>query len=95
VSLRYFGAWAWSLSGCLCTGRDSCRVSWAGVWLAIDGFAYVMLSLTSVLLPPYYKNVYVISQAALLGEVAFMLWLVIKGARPPALEAAALSSAAA
>jgi hypothetical protein len=36
-----------------------------------------------------------ISQPALFGEVALMLWLFIKGARPPALDATALSSAAA
>jgi hypothetical protein len=29
----------------------------------------------------------------LFGEIALMLWLVIKGARPPALDAAASSSA--
>jgi hypothetical protein len=35
------------------------------------------------------------SKPAFFGELAFMLWLVIKGAEPPALDAAALSSAAA
>ncbi|HYK50976.1 MAG TPA: DUF4386 domain-containing protein [Terriglobales bacterium] len=53
-----------------------------GVWLAIDGFAYVIMSLTSVLLPQYSEKVFIISQPALFGEVAFMSWLVIKGARP-------------
>ena len=66
-----------------------------GVWLTIDGFAYVILSLTSVLSPQYYGKVFTYAQPAFFGEVAFMLWLVIRGARPPALEAAALSSAAA
>lgn len=31
---------------------------------------------------------------ALIGEMAFMLWLVIKGAKPPALDATTPSSAA-
>ena len=66
-----------------------------GVWLAIDGFAYVILSLTSVLVPQYNQKVYTISQPALFGEVAFMLWLVTKGARPPSLDAPVLSSAVA
>jgi len=35
------------------------------------------------------------AQPAFFGEIALMLWLVIKGAKPPALDAAALSSAAA
>ena len=63
-----------------------------GVWLALDGFAYVIMSLTSVLLPQYYDRVSTYAQPASFGEVAFMLWLVIKGARAPALDATALSS---
>ena len=65
-----------------------------GVWLAIDGFAYVVLSLTSLLLPQYLHKVSIYSQPAVFGELAFMFWLVIKGAKPPALHAAASSSAA-
>ncbi len=65
-----------------------------GVWLAIDGFAYVVLSLTSLLLPQNLHKVSIYSQPALFGELAFMFWLLIKGARPPALDAAASSSAA-
>jgi hypothetical protein len=53
-----------------------------GVWLAIDGFAYLIMSLTSILLPQYSEKVFIISQPALFGEVAFMSWLVIKGAGP-------------
>jgi Domain of unknown function (DUF4386) len=64
-----------------------------GVWLAVGGFANVILSLTGLLLPQYQDKVFTYSQPAFFGEVAFMLWLVIKGARPPALDATALSSA--
>ena len=35
------------------------------------------------------------SQPAVLGEVVFMFWLLIRGARPPALAATAALSAAA
>ena len=66
-----------------------------GVWLAIDGFAYVIMSLTVVLSPQYSDKVSTYAQPALFGEVAFMLWLLIKGAKPPALDATALSSAVA
>ncbi len=65
-----------------------------GVWLVINGFAYVILSFTGLLLPQYQNKVFIISQPALFGELALMLWLVIKGAKPPALDAAASSSAA-
>jgi hypothetical protein len=46
-----------------------------------------------VLLPEYLDQLDTYSQPAFFGEIAFMLWLVIKGARPPALDAAASSSA--
>jgi hypothetical protein len=50
--------------------------------------------LTSVLLPQYSDKVSTYSQPAFFGEVAFMLWLVIKGAKPPALDATASLPAA-
>jgi hypothetical protein len=49
--------------------------------------------LTGVLLPQVQDKVDAYSQPAFFGEIALMLWLVIKGARPPALHATALSSA--
>jgi hypothetical protein len=55
-----------------------------GVWLALGGLAYVTLSLTGELLPQYQDKVFTYAQPAFLGELAIMLWLVIKGARPPA-----------
>jgi hypothetical protein len=66
-----------------------------GVWLVINGFAYVLMSFTGVLLPQYQDKVFVFSQPALFAELSLMLWLVIKGARPQPLDAVALSSAAA
>jgi len=65
-----------------------------GVWLTINGYAWVILSLTGVLSPQYYGKVFSYSQPAAFGEVAFMLWLLIKGAKPPAPDAAAQLSAA-
>jgi hypothetical protein len=65
-----------------------------GVWLAINGFAYVVLSFTGILLPQYQNKVFIYAQPAFFAEIALMLWLVIKGAKPPALNAAALSPAA-
>src|SRR6266404_3950444 len=65
-----------------------------GVWLVINGIAYVVLSFTGILLPQYQNKVFLYCQPAFFAEIALMLWLVIKGAKPPALDAAALSSAA-
>jgi len=65
-----------------------------GVWLIINGFAYLPISLTGLLLPQYENRVFNIAFPAVLGEMAIMLWLLIKGAKPQPLDAAASSSAA-
>jgi hypothetical protein len=75
----FWGLWLFPLA--LLVYRSRFLPRFLGVWLAIDGFAYVILSLTGVVLPQYYDKVFTYSQPAVFGEVAFMLWLVIKGAR--------------
>jgi hypothetical protein len=55
-----------------------------GVWLIINGMAYVILCVTGILFPEYQNKVFLYSQPALFGELAIMLWLVIKGANPAA-----------
>lgn len=60
-----------------------------GVWLIINGLAYVIISFTGLLLPQYYNVVFNRAFPALLGEMALMLWLVIKGAKPQTLDAGA------
>src|SRR4029077_4573125 len=87
----FFGLWLLPLA--LLVYRSRFLPRFLGVWLAIDGFAWVILSLTGVLLPQYYDKVFTYCQPASFGEVALMLWLVIRGAKPPALEATGLSSA--
>src|SRR5437667_39566 len=57
-----------------------------GLWLIINGVAYVVLSFTGLFFPDYQDKVFIFSQPALFGELAIMLWLVIKGANPPLLE---------
>src|SRR5881398_938733 len=51
-----------------------------GVWLIINGVAYIVLSLTGLFFPDYQNKVFAYSQPALFGELAIMLWLVFKGA---------------
>jgi hypothetical protein len=58
-----------------------------GVWLIINGVAYLTISFTGLLLPQYYGAVYKIAFPALLGEMAIMLRLLIKGATPEPLVA--------
>jgi hypothetical protein len=67
-----------------------------GVWLALGASAYIAaLGLAGVLWPQYQSKVFTISQPAFFGEIALMLWLVIKRAKPQAVGAVAPSSAAA
>ena len=65
-----------------------------GVWLIINGFAYLVLSFIGLFLPHYEGTVSNYAFPAQLGELALMLWLVIKGAGPQPVEAAAISQAA-
>jgi hypothetical protein len=53
-----------------------------GIWLMLGGLCYVALSLTGVILPAYQDTVFKVSQPAMFGELALMLWLLVKGARP-------------
>jgi hypothetical protein len=85
----------WLLPLALLVYRSRFLPRFLGVWLALGGFAYIALSLTGVLWPQYQSTVFAIGQPAFFSEIAIMLWLVIKGANPPALDTAASSSAAA
>jgi hypothetical protein len=87
-----WGVWLFPLAVLVYRSRFLPR--FLGVWLAINGFAYVMLSLTGVLWPQYQDKVFNYSQPALFGEIALMLWLLIRGARPPAGDAVRASPAA-
>jgi uncharacterized protein DUF4386 len=82
VAEIFWGLWLFPLGLLVYRSRFLPRL--LGVWLAIAGVAWVTLSLTGILLPQYQDRVYTASQPAFYGEIAFMLWLVTKGARPPA-----------
>jgi hypothetical protein len=77
-----WGLWLFPLA--ILTYRSRFLPRFLGVWLTINGFAYVLLSLTGELLPQYQNKLFILSQPALFAEIAFMLWLVIRGAKPPA-----------
>jgi hypothetical protein len=87
-----WGLWLFPLA--ILVYRSRFLPRFLGVWLIINGFAYLILSFTGLLLPQYENMVSNIAFPAQLGEVAFMLWLVIKGAIPKPVVAPASSSAA-
>src|SRR5438874_2996055 len=86
ASLALAGAWLFPFAGLVYRSRFLPR--FLGVWVAIGGIAYLALSLTAVLWPQYQDKVFSYSQPAFFGEIALTLWLVIKGARLPAPDAA-------
>jgi Domain of unknown function (DUF4386) len=75
-----WGVWLFPLA--VLTYRSRFLPRFLGVWLVINGLAYVALSVTGELLPQYQPTVYALSQPAFVGEIAIMLWLLIKGAQP-------------
>jgi len=74
----------WLIPMGLLTYKSGFLPRFIGVWLLINGAAYVILSLTGILAPDYQDKVFMYSQPALFGEIAITLWLLIKGASPPA-----------
>src|SRR2546428_11053474 len=83
----FWGLWLFPLA--LLLLRSGFLPRFLGVWLIINGFAYLITSFTGLLLPQYENLVSNITFPALLGEMVFMLWLVIRGAKVQPLAAAA------
>jgi len=63
-----------------------------GVWLNLNGVAYLAVSFAGLLVPGSQQLVSKIVFPALLGEMVVMLWLLIRGARPKALAEADLAA---
>src|SRR6266849_157279 len=75
----FWGLWLFPLA--ILVIRSGFLPRFLGFWLIINGVAYLITSFTGLLLPQYEGLVSNITFPALLGELVFMLWLVIKGAR--------------
>jgi hypothetical protein len=86
-----WGLWLLPLGVLVMRSRFLPRI--LGAWLIVSGLGYLTVSLTSLLLPEYATVVSRIAFPALLGELAFMLWLLIMGAKPVPLADAASASA--
>jgi uncharacterized membrane protein YeaQ/YmgE (transglycosylase-associated protein family) len=53
-----------------------------GVWLILNGVAYLVISVSGFVAPQYSDVISTITFPVLFGEVAIMLWMLILGARP-------------
>ena len=65
-----------------------------GVWLVINGCAYLATSTAGLLLPQWESVVASVTFPALFGELALMLWLIIKGVDQRAVDASRAGPAA-
>ena len=88
----FYGLWLLPLG--ILTYRSHFLLRFLGIWLILNGFAYLVLSFTGLVLPQYEDTVSNIAFPVLTGELAFMLWLLIMGAKPQAPAVAAPSPAA-
>lgn len=80
VSEIFWGLWLLPLG--VLVYRSGFLPRFLGLWLAVNGIAYVVMSLTGILAPAYAKAVGDIALPVLFGELALTLWLLIRGARP-------------
>ncbi len=80
INQMLWGLWLFPFGLLVIRSRFLPRI--LGIWLIVECFAYVILSLTGLLLPQYYDMVFTFGQPAFFAEIAIMLWLLIKGAKP-------------
>ncbi len=92
ISEIFWGLWLLPLG--LLVYRSGFIPRFLGVWLFINGLAYLVLSAMGLLVPEHARIASTIATPVLFGEVALMLWLLIVGARgQPAAGAPALQEA--
>ena len=81
----FWGVWLFPFG--LLVFRSGFLPRFIGVWLMINCFGYVALSIIALFFPSYYSAAFGYLQPVLFGELAIMLWLLIKGAKVPPLRA--------
>jgi hypothetical protein len=84
VAEIFWGLWLFPLG--LLVYRSRFLPRFLGIWLILAGLAWLVLSLTGILMPEYQNKVNTFSQPAMIGEIVFMFWLLIKGATPKLFE---------
>lgn len=75
----YWGLWLLPLG--ILSWRSGFIPRFLGIWLIINGIALLILSFSDILFPQYRDMIFKIAIPAMFGEVAFMLWLLIKGVK--------------
>ncbi len=87
----FWGLWLFPFGVLVMRSRFLPRI--LGIWLIVNCFAYLAISLTGLLSPQYQDMVSRIALPVLFGEMAIALWLLIKGAKvQPSIDAAVHSA---
>ena len=87
AAMIFWGLWLVPLG--ILVYRSRFLPRFLGVWLIVNGLGYLVNSFTGLLLPQYQNAVGNFTFPALTGEVAFVLWLLIGGAKEQTLNAPA------
>jgi len=82
ASQLLWGLWLFPLAALVLRSRYMPR--FLGWWLNLTGFGYVAVWALAFLAPQHFDRVDDLLFPVFLGEVAFMLWLLIRGAKEPA-----------
>jgi len=81
ASLVFAGLWLLPMGWLVY--RSGFLPKFLGMWLIVNGFAWLVQCYVGLLLPQYEDVVNRFAFPFTLGEIAFMLWLVIVGAKEP------------
>jgi hypothetical protein len=87
IAEMFWGLWLFPFG--LLVFRSGFLPRFLGVWLMINCFGYVALSVIALFFYAYYSTAFNMLQPVLFGELAIMLWLLIKGAKVPPIGLAA------
>jgi hypothetical protein len=79
INELFWGLWLFPFG--LLVFRSGFLPRWLGVWLMINCFGYLVLSPVALFYPGYYSSAFRLAQPILFGELATLLWLLIKGAK--------------
>ena len=79
INELFWGLWLFPFG--LLVYRSGFLPRWIGVWLIMNCFGYIVLSPVGLFFPAYYGTAFKLAQPLLFGELAIMLWLLIKGAK--------------
>jgi uncharacterized protein DUF4386 len=86
ISEIFWGVWLFPFG--LLVFRSGFLPRLLGVWLIAACFAWIALSITALFFPYNYESAFAWLQPAFFAEMAIMLWLLIRGAKVPSLQAA-------